>query len=60
MQLRYHLLGESCSFGLRYVLFVFSLIVVLVISHFGFEGGTLVLIASVPGRCLSFTLDLIF
>ena len=28
----------------------------LVISHFGFEGGTLVLIASVPGHCLSFTL----
>ena len=25
------------------------------ISHFGFEGGTLVLIASVPGHCLSFT-----
>ena len=30
-------------------------IVVLVISHFGFEGGTLVLIASVPGRCLFLT-----
>ena len=29
----------------------------LVISHFGFEGGTLVLIASVPGHCLSFTLN---
>ena len=28
---------------------------VLVISHVGFEGGTLVLIASVPGHCLSFT-----
>ena len=26
----------------------------LVFSHFGFEGGTLVLIASVPGHCLSF------
>ena len=24
-------------------------------THFGFEGGTLVLIASVPGHCLSFT-----
>ena len=31
------------------------LIVMLVICHFGFEGGTLVLIASVPGHCLSFT-----
>ena len=28
-------------------------IVIVVISHFGFEGGTLVLIASVPGHCLS-------
>ena len=27
----------------------------LVISHFGFVGGTLVLIAPVPGHCLSFT-----
>ena len=25
-------------------------------SHFGFEGGTLVLFASVRGHCLSFTL----
>ena len=39
-----------------YVLFVFRLIVILVISNFGFEGGTLVLITSVPGHCLSFTL----
>ena len=29
--------------------------IISVISHFGFEGGTLVLIASVPGHCLSFT-----
>ena len=29
--------------------------VFLVISNFGFEGGTLFLIASVPGHCLSFT-----
>ena len=41
----------SCSFGLPYVLFVFRLIVILV----WFEGGALVLIASVPGHCLSFT-----
>ena len=34
---------------------IFWLIVVLVISHFGFDGGTLVLIASVPGHCLSLT-----
>ena len=28
--------------------------------HVGFEGGTLVLIASIPGLCLSFTLNTIF
>ena len=32
----------------------FDFIVILVVSRFGFGGGTLVLIASVPGRCLSF------
>ena len=32
-------------------------IVILVIIHFGFEGGTLVLIAYVPGHCLSFTFN---
>ena len=30
----------------------FGLFVILVISHFGFDGGTLVLIASVPGLLL--------
>ena len=29
----------------------------LVISHFGFEGKTLVLIAPVPGHCFSFYLS---
>ena len=37
-----HLLRESYSFDLPCVLSVFRLIVILVISHFGFEGGTLV------------------
>ena len=40
---------------LAYVLFVFLPIVILVISHIGFEGGTLVLNASVPGHYLSIT-----
>ena len=40
----------------RYVLFAYSLIVILVISHFGFEGRTLVLIVSVPVHSLSSTL----
>ena len=30
-------------------------VVYLVVSHFGFEGGTVVLIAQVPGHCLPFT-----
>ena len=34
------LLGESCSFGLPYLHFAFWLIMILVISHFGFQGGT--------------------
>ena len=38
------LLGESCSFDVD-----------LVISHFGFEGRTLVLIVSVSGHCISLT-----
>ena len=43
-----------------HVLFVFLLIVILVISHLSFEGGTLVLIASVPGHCLFLLLTLRF
>ena len=39
----------------NYVLFVFRLIVMLVISDINFDGGTLVLIASVPGHCSSLT-----
>ena len=31
------------------------LFVALVVSHFGFEGGTLALIVTVPGHCLPFT-----
>ena len=50
-----HLKGESYSFGLPYVLFVVLLIVILFISYFGSERGTLVLIAAVPGHCLSVT-----
>ena len=40
--------GKELSFDLPYVLFVLCLCVILDISHFGFEGGTMVLIASVP------------
>ena len=29
--------------------------ILFVVSHFGFGGGTLILIAQVPGHCLPFT-----
>ena len=38
-----------------YLMFLYFDIVNLVISHFGFEGGTLVLFALVPGHCIFFT-----
>ena len=47
--------------ALHSVYCMFSLyfdIVILVISHFGFEGRTLVLIASVPDHWLSFTFSM--
>ena len=34
--LSFHLLGNSCSLGGPYVLFVFCLFVIMVISRFGF------------------------
>ena len=46
-----HLLVKSCSFGQSLCLFL-----TLVVSHFDSEGGTLVLIVSVPARCLPFTI----
>ena len=36
-------------------MFDLCLFVILVVSHFCFEGMTLVLIAPVPGQCLPFT-----
>ena len=54
--LRGHYLGKSCSLGWPYVLFAFCLFVI-VISRFGFDDGSWVLIDPVPGHCLlvSFT-----
>ena len=48
-----HSLNRAFS-SLRVCLFVD-----LVVFHFGFEGRTLVLIASVPGHCLPFTFCLV-
>ena len=43
---------NSCSFGLRYVLWYKCLIVSLVFSHLGFWSGNLFLIAPFPDLCL--------
>ena len=49
-------LAERPPFGKELLIWsTICLFVALVVSHFGFEGRTLVLIASVPGHCLSFT-----
>ena len=37
---------------IKYVLFVFSLFVILAISRFGFGGMDIVLIATIAGHCL--------
>ena len=47
-------LETCCSFHLPHVQVVLCLFVILVVSLLGFEGGTLVLIASVPGHSLHF------
>ena len=49
--------NERAAHSVYHVFFVCLLIVVLVISKFGSEEGNLVLIASVPGHCLSLTFD---
>ena len=54
-----HLLGKGWSLGGPYILFVFWLIVILVISSFGFESAIWVLIAPVPGHCILVTFRLI-
>ena len=46
---------ERAAYSVYRMFSLYFDIVILVISHFGFEGGTLVLIASVPGYCVSFT-----
>ena len=49
------LLGNSCLLSWPFFLIVFCLFVVLVISHFGFEGGICFLIAPVPVHCFLIT-----
>ena len=51
-------MGESCSFNLPYVLCILFSVTLVISSNFSFEGGTSVLIASVPGHCSSFTFSI--
>ena len=50
-----HSVYNMFSLYLFFFFFFFFFFVILVTSHFCFEGGTLVLIAPVPGHCLPFT-----
>ena len=43
---------ERAAYSFYRVFSLLCLFVALVVSHIGFEGRTLVLIASVPGHCL--------
>ena len=48
-------LWERAAHSLNHVLSLLCLFIALVVSHFGFEGRTMALIASFPGHCLPFT-----
>ena len=51
-------MGKSCSFGYVNIFFILCLFVMIfVVSHFSFEGGTVVLIVPVPGHCLPLTIN---
>ena len=42
---------ERAAHSVNRMFSLFCVFVALVVSHFGFDGWTLVLIASVPGHC---------
>ena len=54
-----HLFGRELPTWSPYVLFALHvcLFVILVVSHFGFEGRTLILVAPLPGSCSPFTFN---
>ena len=57
IQYRFSLVwGNSCSFGQPYVFFVSRIFIILILSHSGFVGRTMVLMDPVPGHCLPFIL----
>ena len=47
--------GKELRIRLTTCSLVLCLFVILVVSYFGFEGGTLILIAPVPDHCLHYT-----
>ena len=49
---------ERAAHSINHIFSLLCLFVALVVSHFGFESGTLILIVSVPGHC-SFTFYLL-
>ena len=55
MLLSNHLSEKSCSIVCYFYILT---IVILAISHFGFEGGIWVLVASVAGHCILITCTL--
>ena len=46
---------ERAAHSVNHVFSLVCLLVALVVSHFNFKGGTLVLVVSVPDHCLTFT-----
>ena len=46
-----HPFGKSCKLSLPFVLVVLCLFVILVIFHFGFEGG--ILFVPIPDHCVT-------
>ena len=46
---------ERAAHSVDHIFSLLCLFVPLVVLHFGFDGGTLILIALVPGNCLPFT-----
>ena len=50
-----HLCGNSCPLGLPFVLVVFCLFVILVISYFGFKSRICLFIAPVTVHCVLVT-----
>ena len=46
---------EKAAHSVNRMFSLLCLFVALIVSHFLFESGTLVLIASAPGHCLPFT-----